>query len=207
MAKIVERGQMVHLLNDTPYNFVIEGCIGGRSQSLAGCYQDYRITAVKVCFFPIVNTVTFSDVSGGNRSELPELFTKVLDVPAPATWNLQWLEEMDGKVSVLDQKNVVHTYKPKVDMLASTAGGSGVIIKNSPWLSTNANAATGGTFAPDDTKHFGLVAWVTANIGTGHLPAPINLCRVEYEVFYEFRKPFSLVDASPTNLATITISK
>jgi hypothetical protein len=175
---------------ETGTKFVVAGCSGNtRIAAIAACYQDYRITACKLKFVPNLNTFG----AGTTTGYLPQMLTKVFDIQPPAVWGEVYITSMDPKTHELTQKDFTVSFPPKVNMLASTTGasGQGVMIKKSPWLSTNANANTGGAWAADSTEHFGLLAFITnaaANETIG--------CGYQAEVFYEFRKPLAQYVAS-----------
>jgi hypothetical protein len=165
--------------------FVVAGISGNaRISALGELYQDYRITAVKLKFMPNLNTFG----AGTTTGYLPQMLTKVFDIQPPAGWNETYITSMDPKTHEITQKDFTVAFPPKVNMLASSTGatGQGVMIKKSPWLSTNANANTGGAWAADSTEHFGLLAFITnaaANESIG--------CGYQAEIFYQFRRPLA----------------
>lgn len=161
-----------------------------RIKAIGSCYQDYRITGVKVKFMPVYNAM--GGVPGS--AYLSQLLTKVMDIPALPTTTEHYLDQLDPQTHEVIQKDVNISFKPKVDMLADQDGAGtaiGVMIKASPWLSTNGNACAGGAWVPDTTFHFGLLCLNTA--GAGFSTNPINY---QCEVFYEFRKPQVFLSAS-----------
>jgi hypothetical protein len=189
-ATAVNKTQILPVSQETGTKFVVAGCSGNtRIAAIAACYQDYRITACKLKFVPNLNTFG----AGTTTGYLPQMLTKVFDIQPPAVWGEVYITSMDPKTHELTQKDFTVSFPPKVNMLASTTGasGQGVMIKKSPWLSTNANANTGGAWAADSTEHFGLLAFITnaaANETIG--------CGYQAEVFYEFRKPLAQYVAS-----------
>jgi hypothetical protein len=126
--------------------------------------------------------------AGTTTGYLPQMLTKVFDIQPPAAWGEVYITSMDPKTHEITQKDFTVSFPPKVNMLASTTGasGQGVMIKKSPWLSTNGNANTGGAWTADTTEHFGLLAFITnaaANETIG--------CGFQAEIFYQFRRPLA----------------
>lgn len=192
-ARVVVKSDIKALLPNTLTDIYLAGLgtTSERLRAVGSCYQDYRITNVKVKFMPVYNAM--SGVPGS--AYLPQLLTKVLDIQPSATITTEhYLDQLDPKVHELTQKDVTVSFRPKVDMLADANGAGAnvsIIIKSSPWISTNANADIAGPWAPDGTFHFGMLALCTA--GAGFTTNPINY---QVEAFYEFRKPQALVSAS-----------
>jgi len=194
-ATAVNKTQILTVNQETATKFVVAGISGNaRISALGALYQDYRITACRIKFCPNINT--FTGLTGATPGYIPQMLTKVFDIQPPPVWDEKYITSMDPKTHELTQKDFTISFPPKVNMLASTTGasGQGVMIKKSPWLSTNANANTGGAWAADSTEHFGLLAYITnsaANSG-------IN-CGYQAEVFYEFRRPLAQYTASDTD--------
>jgi len=184
-ATAVNKTQILTVSQETPTKFVVAGISGNsRIAALGALYQDYRITACKIKFMPNLNTFG----AGTTTGYIPQMLTKVFDVQPPPVWNEVYITSMDPKCHELTQKDFTVSFPPKVNMLASTTGasGQGVMIKKSPWLSTNANANTGGAWAADSTEHFGLLAFITNSAANDSIG-----CGYEAEIFYEFRRPLA----------------
>lgn len=190
VAKATYKTQILPVAQETPTKFFVQGIsLNSRIAGIAQFYQDYRITMVRIKFMPSLNTFG----AGTTTGYLPQMLTKILDVQPPAAFNETYITSMNPKCHELTQKDFTVSFRPKVNLLAATAGGTGqgVMIKTSPWLSTNANAATGGAWAADSTEHFGLLAFITnaaANESIG--------CGYEAEVHVEFRRPLAQVPAT-----------
>jgi len=194
-ATAAYKTQILNVPQETPTKFQVAGVSGNaRIISLASCYQDYRVTEVRIKFMPNLNTFG----AGSTTGYIPQLLTKVLDIQPPPTWNEVYITSMAPRCHELTQKDFTVKWKPKVNMLASSTGatGQGVMIKRSPWLSTNANANTGGVWAADSTEHFGLLAFITNSAANDSIG-----CGYEAEVFFEFRKPLAQYVASSLDKA------
>jgi len=179
--------QVLAVSQETATKFLVAGCSSNsRIAGIAQYYQDYRVTKVKIKFMPNLNTFG----AGTTTGYIPQMLTKQLDIQPPAAFTEAFLASMDPKTHELTQKDFTISFVPKVNMLASTTGatGQGVMIKRSPWLSTNANANTGGAWAADSTEHFGLLAWITNSAANASIG-----CGYQAEVFFEFRKPLAQV--------------
>jgi hypothetical protein len=182
--------QILNVPQETPVKFQALGVSqNARIATLASCYQDYRITGIKIKFMPNLNTFG----AGSTTGYIPQMLTKVLDQQPPPVWNEVYITSMAPRCHELTQKDFTVKFAPKVNMLASTTGGTGqgVMIKRSPWLATNANANTGGAWAADSTEHFGLLVFITNSAANDSIGAGY-----EAEVFYEFRKPLAQYTAS-----------
>jgi hypothetical protein len=184
-AKAVYKTEILNVPNESPVKFVVPGISSNaRITALGALYQDYRITAVKIKFAPNLNTFG----AGTTTGYLPQMLTKVFDIQPPPVWGETYITSMDPKTHEITQKDFTVSFPPKVNMLASTTGatGQGVMIKKSPWLSTNANANTGGAWAADSTEHFGLLAYITNSAGNDTIG-----CGFQGEIFVEFRRPLA----------------
>jgi len=199
VARAVNKTTIGNIAQETPTKYAVAGITGcPRIATMGSLFQDYRVTEVKIKFMPNLNTFG----AGTTTGYIPQLLTKVLDVQPPVGMNEAAIVQMDPKTHELTQKDFTVSFKPKVNMLASTTGaaGQGVMIKKSPWLSTNGNANTGGAWVPDSTEHFGLIAYITNSVGNDTIG-----CGYQAEVFYEFRRPFaqpsssSIADSKPTD--------
>lgn len=182
--------QILSVSQETATKFVVAGCsTNTRIANIASNYQDYRITGVHIKFVPNLNTFG----AGTTTGYLPQMLTKVFDIQPPPAWGEVYITSMAPRCHELTQKDFTVKFKPKVNMLASSTGasGQGVMIKTSPWLSTNANANTGGAWAADSTEHFGLLAFITNSAANETIG-----CGYQAEVFFEFRKPLAQYVAS-----------
>lgn len=176
--------------NAQSYDFVVNGLVLGASGSdrlsrVASSYQDYRISRVSIKFMPCYNT--FSGVSTGVGGFVPQLMTKMLDIPAPTTWGEQYITALGCRTHEITQRDYTVSFAPRVNILAGLGNAStlasGVMIKKAPWISTNGAAqdSANTSWIEDETAHYGLLAWVNTNHGTG--------LQYQISVHYQFRKP------------------
>lgn len=179
------------------YNFALTN--SSRAQAVAAGYQYYRIARVELAVKPNADTFPSSDVAilpnPPGAYGIPYLYYMIDKTGAfdAANTNLNALKGAGAKAIRLDDKTIHIKFKPAVQIGSSDAAGGPAPIselaaafKTSPWLTTNANAATPGSpWAPNSVDHMGIVLGVDCQRQTGSWPAG----NVTITVVYEFKKP------------------
>jgi len=161
-----------------------------RALDVADNYQEYRISRVEYMYTPKYDT--FIGTAANNLTTVPYLWSKRLKVPAPTSYNLDFLKTMGAKPVRLDDKTLRASYRPNilqqgaVNSSISTSPPQMVRAITSPWLSTHiANTQSSPVFM-DETTHFTHNFWIEQDNPNADQPA----CDVEVSVYFEFRKPW-----------------
>lgn len=182
------------------YNFALTN--SARATQVAQGFQEYRISKVEVHFKPCADTFDANVVGTGASPSIPYLYYMIDKTGslANATTNTQVLKQAGAKPIRLDDRTIKVHWRPAVQIGSSdSAGGPAPVselaaaYKISPWLTTNANAAEGTTWAPNSVDHMGLTFGCEQPRG----PFPTTVASVSIRVTYEFRKPLWYVAPTP----------
>lgn len=183
------------------YNFALTN--SSRAVQVAQGYQEYRIARVDVELKPCADSFIAENVASGSSVSLPYLYYMIDKTGAFESngTNSQTLKAAGAKPIRLDDKTIKISWKPAVQIGSSdTAGGPAPVLelaaayKISPWLTTNANAATGSAvWAPNSVDHMGLVFAVEQPRG----PFPTTVASMTVRITYEFRKPLWYIAPTP----------
>lgn len=162
-----------------------------RALDIADNYQEYRITKLEYKYTPLFDTYTYTG-AGTPGTSLPYLYSKVLTVPSPATFGVEFLKVMGAKPRRLDDKTLTVSFKPVVNQLnaAANANAGGVRGIKSPWISTHIPNGT----TMDDTIHGHHAFWIDANYTGATNPV---ICEIELTATFEFRKPWDAKASVP----------
>jgi len=151
-----------------------------RAVNIAGSYQRFRITGIKLTFKPEYDT--FSAGAGTTKPFLYYIIDKSGSLPDNIT--LEGLKQSGARPHAFDEKPLVVRWRPSV--LNEVQNGAGTTIgagyKVSPILSTDATPANVGVWTPSDVNHLGI-KWYMETAGSG---LDVN---IEAEVQFEFFKP------------------
>jgi len=159
-----------------------------RAVVVAGAYQHYRISGIKLTFKPVYDTFA---PGGAQKQFLYYMIDKADAVPTTVT--LEGLKQMGARPKSYDEKPVPITWKPSVVMDAEVGvAGTPAAYKVSPWLSTNANSGAPGFWTASRISHKGIKWYIEAP----GIPAEGQTVYVEVELQFEFKKP--LVQISPS---------
>jgi len=150
-----------------------------RAVQVAGAYQFYRISKVKLTYlFPYD---TFAAAPGNSsRPNLYYMFDKSGSFPIGI--NIDMLKQMGARPKTVDNGPVSIQWKPAVLTEEETLGGAvAAQYKLSPWLSVNAPTI----------QHRG-VYWILEQLFAGG-----TQYEVEMEVQFEFKKPLWTTSVGP----------
>lgn len=175
------------------YNFALTNST--RATQIAQAYQEYRISKVEVTVKAAADTFVGLDVGTGASPSIPYLYY-MIDKTGTFESNgttSQTLKTAGAKPIRLDDRTIKIQWKPAVEIGSSDAAGGPAPVselaaayKVSPWLTTNANAATSSLpWAPNSVDHMGLVLAAEQPRG----PFPTTVASVSVRITYEFRKP------------------
>lgn len=158
-----------------------------RAVGIAGGYQEYRISGVKLTFTPRFDTFPVT-TDAATQMCVPYLYYMVDKVGAlKAGASLSQLQSMGARPHRFDDKNVSVSYKPAVLLGAETNTATQTLVKPimSPWLLTMSSPSD-GTYGPSSVDHRGL--WYILDSKT--LPGDGTYeYDVDIEVNFQFRKP------------------
>lgn len=151
-----------------------------RAVNIAGSYQRYRITGIKLTFKPEYDT--FAPGLGATKPFLYYIIDKSGSLPDNIT--LEALKQSGARPHAFDEKPIVIKWRPSV--LNEIQGGGQLAVGAgyhiSPFLSTNSNPTNPGVWTPSTINHLGI-KWFMETQGSF-----LNIF-VEAEVQFEFTKP------------------
>lgn len=166
-----------------------------RAVQVAGAYQHYRVSGIKLTFKPNYDTYA----PGNQKQFLYYMIDKADAIPGTVT--LEGLKQMGARPRTFDEKSTAITWRPSVVMDAEVgAAGTSASYKVSPWLSTNANAGAPGFWNASRISHKGLKWYIEAP----GVAAGAQTVYVEVELQFQFKKP--LVQVSPSAPQAIKMS-
>jgi len=161
-----------------------------RATQIAKCYQEYRITKVKVTFKPQFDTFAVT-TNASAAIRVPNLYYMIDKAQSlPLNTTLGTLKAMGAKPHRFDDKNVVVQWSPGVQLSANTGALVAALTKPliSPWLNTN--ATPDATWTPSSVDHAGIFHYLEA----GGLPGDGTYeYDVDVECQFQFRKPLLIV--------------
>jgi len=173
-----------------------------RAVNIAGSYQRYRITGIKLTFKPEYDT--FSPGAGATKPFLYYIIDKSGSIPDNIT--LEGLKQAGARPHAFDEKPLVVRWRPSVLQEQQIVGGGtvGAGYKVSPILATDATPGNPGVWVPSNVNHLGI-KWYMETAGSA-----LNVF-VEAELQFEFFKPiypqlsttpakglqYAVLDASP----------
>lgn len=184
-----------------------------RAVAIAQSFQQYRLAKVEVFVKPNADTFIADNVAPGTGLGVPYFYymiDKTGSMMNSAT-NTVLLRNAGAKPIRLDDKTIKITFKPAVLLAGSDAGPGGTapaselagITKVSPWITTNANAATpGAVWAPNSVDHLGIIFGAEQPRG----PLNVDVAHVSYRLTFEFRKPMwynTALPAQPINVVDL----
>ena len=171
-----------------------------RALDIADTFQEYRISKVEYSYTPLYDTFNAAAGSGIDLVTVPKLYTKVQTVETPESYTLDYLIAQGAKPIRMDDKIIRHTYRPHVLQAALLAEAGDLATSKravkSPWLSTHSSSATGTPILMDNTIHRTHNFWIQQEV-TSTATRPV--CTLEVNVYFEFRKPWTLAAAAPTD--------
>lgn len=192
------------IVPNTPYELNYSLGLFPRALDVADNYQQYRISRVEVAYTPLYDTFGANNEPTSSNAQItvPYLYTKQQIMATPAAYNLSFLTAQGARPIRLDDKTIRHKYRPVIHTATADATGlKDTRAVKSPWLSTHQN----GTAVMDDTLHYTHNFWIQQDVKNANFPA---VCSLEITVFFEFKKPWDLATASPTNgIGKITLGK
>lgn len=153
-----------------------------RAVNIAGSYQRYRITGIKLTWKPEYDTfVATGAPATATKPFLYFIIDKSGSIPDNIT--LEGLKQAGARPRSFDEHPISVRWKPSV--LTETQGAGQLAVgsgyNTSPLLSTNANPTNPGVWAPSSINHLGI-KWYMETAG-----APLNVY-VEAEIQFEFFK-------------------
>lgn len=176
-----------------------------RAVNVAGSFQRYRITGIKLTFKPEYDTfVATGAPATATKPYLYYMIDKSGSIPDNIT--LEGLKQAGARPRAFDEKPISISWKPsvlnEVQGNGQLAVGAGYHI--SPLLATNGNPTNPGAWIPSSVNHLG-VKWYMETAG-----APLDVY-VEAELQFEFYKAiypqlssvpakgleYAVLDASP----------
>lgn len=151
-----------------------------RAVNIAGSYQRYRITGIKLTFKPEYDT--YAAGAGSTKPFLYYIIDKSGSLPDNLT--LEGLKQSGARPHAFDEKPLVVRWRPSVLTEEQTLGGAaqGAGFKVSPWLSTDATPGNPGVWVPSNVNHLGI-KWYMETAGSA-----LNVY-LEAELQFEFIKP------------------
>lgn len=182
-----------------------------RAYTIAQGYQHYRITNIKLRIkSPYDTYVNYG--TGAGAYQKPYLYYMIdKSASIPTNVQLEGLKQMGAKPRVMDEKQILVSWRPSVLQFGATNIGGGIGLPNkyvlSPWLSTGQSPLS-ATWAPSQVSHLGIY-WGAFSALNG-VAEPITY-EVELEVQFEFKKPLvhtsiGVTSATPAQLAEINSS-
>lgn len=173
-----------------------------RASQVAGAYQKYRITGVRITWKPVYDTYSAATVQ--QKPNLYYIIDKAGAVPDNIT--LEALKQMGARPRAFDEKPISVVFVPAVltEDLNTAGAASAAQYKQSPWLTTNANATNALPWAPSTVAHQGIKWYMEAG-------GAVQTINMEVELQFEFCKPllpalaaapamglsYAVLDASP----------
>lgn len=176
-----------------------------RAVQIAQGYQEYRLAKVEMFVKPNADTFIADNIAPGTGLGVPYFYYMIDKTGAMmnSATNTVLLRNAGAKPIRLDDKTLKISFKPAVSIGATDAGPGGLtpiselaaLHKVSPWLTTNANAATPGSpWAPNSVDHLGVIFGAEQPRG----PLSVAVAQVSFRLTYEFRKPLWYNTALPT---------
>lgn len=175
-----------------------------RAVQVAQAFQEYRIAKVEMFVKPVADTYDANIIATAAAPGLPTFYYMIDKTSAlmTSTTTTQTLKNAGAKPIRLDDKTIKVAFKPAVCIGSSDAGPGGTapieelaaLHKVSPWITTNANAATpGALWVPNSVDHYGIVFGAEQTRGS----TPTEVGVVSWAITYEFRKPLWFTNAAP----------
>jgi hypothetical protein len=167
-----------------------------RAALIAGGYQQFKITSVKLIYKPSLDTFLAS------TTELtvlkPQFYFMLNRGNIPSNITLEGLKQMGAKAMTFDEKPVRISFKPLVPQLVDGGGatsvvGVGGIPAKSMWLSTAADPQS-GVYTTSEVEHIGIFWYVDCP----NAAAKAYAYTIDMEVQFCFRKPAYQLDVSNT---------
>lgn len=178
-----------------------------RAVSIAKAYQFYRIAKVEVKWKLYADT--FASAVAGNT--VPTLYYKIDKANTfPNNTTLANLKSAGAKPRRLDDKNLSVSWVPAVHLGSddgnaggpSTVAETAAVVKNSPWITTNANAGGAGPWVPNSVDHRGLIFAVEQLTAPG---SGTGVCSCEVIVHYEFKAPLWTTGTSDPSVHEVNL--
>ena len=210
VCDVVENFYVGECRSGVPYAQFVTLAMCARALSQAPFYQEYRITAVQMCFQAYADA--FGNTTGGTGIALtiPQLLfiTQPNGYMLAGTQNYETMLEMGAK-PVKFERDIIRSFQPTVNIQTSYNSGSlvqngstsastaaGVMLKKSPWLSTKSY-----TSLTDQVPHYGALYYFDQRITSQSTP----LGCVTLKIHIQFRKPYNkqgegaTIPSYPTN--------
>lgn len=168
-----------------------------RARGIAAGYQEFRITNVKFTFKPQFDTFA-ATTDAATALRVPNMYYMIDKAQTlPANTTLATLRSMGAKPHRFDDKSVVVSWSPGVQIAANNGALAASLVKPliSPWLATNATPDAAWT--PSGVDHAGIFYQLDA----GALPGDGQYeYGVDVEVQFQFRKPLMIVAAGENDV-------
>lgn len=171
-----------------------------RAVNIAGSYQRFRITGIKLTFKPEYDTFV---ATGAPATATKPFLYYIIDKSGslPDNITLEGLKQSGARPHAFDERPLTVSWKPSV--LTETQGNGQLAVgsgyNSSPLLSTNGNPTNPGVWTPSTINHLGI-KWYMETAG-----APLNVF-VEAELQFEFFKAiYPQLSSSPSKGLTYAI--
>lgn len=217
-AQLKETIQLNELVAEQPYASDLNLTQFARAVNVAQSYQLYRIAYVEYRIKPRFDTFLPASPS---TNVVPYLYWIMnRNASTPQYFDDDYLIQQGARAIRLDDKTIKINYKPNIviDTWQKPGGGAyyqSGMPKITPWLPTQRAiddpdgnpppvtplpVLTGGS---DDTLHYGHLTYISAPTWSSE----VKVCDVEVTVTFQFKKPFAVPPANPTNQKTISMTK
>lgn len=180
-----------------------------RAVAIAGNYQHYRISGIKLTFKP--DFTVFSNGLGAPAQQQPYLYYMIdKSGSIPDNVSLESLKQMGARPRKFATNMLSVSWRPSVltEDLNVAGAAAASSYKISPWISTNIAPTNPGTWNPSRVAHQGIKWYMEQNNGNQYG------VRIDVEVQFQFKKPlfaalsttpalgleYAILDASPDGI-------